>query len=210
VLAAQRGVPLCEQITEMGLDNPDRYFELRPEQRQWPEADRFRYMRREAIEVLRHNPGTYLVIHISGIAPLLLGGGASECIQLLGLDNGTQDRVDRQFNGLVGYIWNLLLHHADLFCYNVLLSGVAVAFLGAAALGLLSRQTPRGISTLLLLCVGSYFVVLSAGPSGRPRYRHPVMPIACLFAAAGLARLSKRSAPAAVELAPAASGTLGA
>jgi 4-amino-4-deoxy-L-arabinose transferase-like glycosyltransferase len=208
VLAAQRGIPLGEQITEMGLDNPEKYLDLRPEQRQWPEVDRFRYMRREAIAVLRHNLGTYLVIHISGVAPLLFGGGASELVQLLGLDNGAQDNADRQFNGLAGYIWNLLRHHADLFCYNVLLSGVAVAILGAAALGLVSRQTPRGISTLLLLCVALYFVVLSAGPSGRPRYRHPIMPIACLFASPGLVLLSKRAACALVALAPDANGTL--
>jgi 4-amino-4-deoxy-L-arabinose transferase-like glycosyltransferase len=192
VLARQQGIPVTTQNIAMGASNPAVYFSLHPEQSTWTNVERYNYMRREGLKVLRANLGQYFVIHIEGIVPLLLGGGASETIQLLGLDHQArnQDAADREFTGVIGYAYRLMKGNLGLFCCNVVLSLIALGFLAAAAFGAFSRASVARLPLLFLLCIAAYFCALSGGPSGRPRYRHPAMPVVCLFAAEGARRLA--------------------
>ncbi|HEU0052720.1 MAG TPA: glycosyltransferase family 39 protein, partial [Longimicrobium sp.] len=56
VLAAREGIPFTEQLRRMGFPGGERYLAAHPEQRGWPEADFYRYMRREGTRVIRENP----------------------------------------------------------------------------------------------------------------------------------------------------------
>jgi 4-amino-4-deoxy-L-arabinose transferase-like glycosyltransferase len=192
VLARQRGITVDAQNTEMGYHGWPDYVKAHPEQADWTQVERLKYMRREGMRILRANPGQYLVIHVEGLVPLLLGGGATETIQLLGLNRQAQlqDEADRQFNGVIGYAYRLLTDNFGLFCCNVILSTIAVAFLAAGAVGAFNRATFARLPLFFLFCIGTYFILVAGGPTGRPRYRHHVMPIVCLFAAEGARRLT--------------------
>jgi hypothetical protein len=43
------------------------------------------------------------------------------------------------------------------------------------------------IAAVLLITIVVYFAVLSGGPMATGRYRHPIMPIVCIFAGYALA-----------------------
>ncbi len=212
VLARQNGVTVSEQNGAMGYVSSAVYLESHPEQTNWTNVERYNAMRREALKILRANLGQYFVIHAEGIVPLLLGGGASETIQLLGLNHQAQlqEKVDQQFNGVVNYALRLLNDHFGLFCCNVALSLIALGFVIAAAFGAFTRETFKHLPLVFLLCVAAYFAALSGGPSGRPRYRHPIMPIACLFAAEGARRLAagRKASRVTTEFSPAMTDTV--
>jgi hypothetical protein len=63
--------------------------------------------------------------------------------------------------------------------------GLCVVY-GLALRGLMIKQVFTNASVVLVLLVATYFVVVAGGAAGGGRFRHPVMPIICALAAAGL------------------------
>jgi uncharacterized membrane protein HdeD (DUF308 family) len=77
-----------------------------------------------------------------------------------------------------------------------------------ALVGLMSRRFSSG-ATALLVATAIYFVLISGGPASLSRFRHPVMPIVCLFAAAGIVDLRSGAAGRYRQGHPAGSTTQG-
>ncbi len=63
---------------------------------------------------------------------------------------------------------------------------VVVIQLSVFALGVFRVWRTRTLVAMVLLGAVAYFLVVSGGPIGYSRFRHPMMPMICIFAGVGL------------------------
>lgn len=170
VEARERGVPYYEQQKAFGYGEPS---DERP-------ADQARRIRAEATAILRRHPADAVALHARGIVMTMADPGAVELLRMFGAypeKGGLLGAVaDR---GIVATILNL---KPSVFWSNLILG---LAWL--ALLVLIWRGWPNRATAPLLLTAG-FLLALSGGPMATHRFRHPMMPIACLMAAAGLRR----------------------
>ena len=149
------------------------------------EAARARYMAREGRRIVLEHPAVFLGGYLSGIARTLLGPGIAEYMQLYG-----QPVPGGLTRTLAEGLWGerrWLLLGAGAFL-PIVLAQLAGATLGAA-------QVWRLACGSLLLWSVAYFVLLSGGPTGHSRFRHPMMPMLCVLAAAGVVRRGEARRP---------------
>jgi len=193
VLAVRQGIPFYEMQKQMGYQNTGVYFANHPDQRDWSQSKRYRYMRKEGVKILLQYPSTYLTIHLKGMLWTLLGPGATEYLRLfkfypesgglLGL------MVDK---GLLTTLIFVLKNNPLMFWTNLFLSGVLILYFLFGVIALLSRNLINNISIITLLSVGAYFFAISGGPHSYGRFRHPIMPILCILAGYGLSEAISR------------------
>lgn len=72
------------------------------------------------------------------------------------------------------------------FWSNLALAPFLGAYLGLAALAFCSRALRAEATAPVMLGVAVYFLVVSGGPAAYARFRHPIMPIVCVYAAYSL------------------------
>ncbi len=61
-----------------------------------------------------------------------------------------------------------------------------VVSLSSAAMALLHKDFPFGVSAIAILCILAYYLVVSGGPVGYHRFRLPIMPMISVFSGYGL------------------------
>jgi 4-amino-4-deoxy-L-arabinose transferase-like glycosyltransferase len=146
-------------------------------------------LRRRGLEALSQHPLTYARVYARGISRSLLNPGALTLLSLFGApesdpsaigrvvtDRGTLDAV----SGATRWRWPVI---AAFTVTSLFLLGE----LFFAALGLL-LSTAAWKGRLLTAGVALYFLLLSGGPSGASRFRHPMTPSLCALAGLGVAR----------------------
>jgi len=188
IRAARSGTPFETTLVAMGFDSDSHYFRLHPEQRAWRAGERWQFMADEGSREIKDNLGLYAGMHVSGMARVLLDPGAIDLLKLF-------HRYPTRNGGLLSTALTLGLRPAltRLLRTNtiafvllvVMAAGLCVVY-GLALRGLLITQAFTNASVILVLLVASYFVVIAGGPAGGGRFRHPVMPIICALAGAGL------------------------
>jgi len=192
-LRAARGHTSLEAAqVAMGYRNDSVYLALHPDQRAWRPGERFQFMADEgAREVLADLP-RYAPIHVAGMARVLFSPGVHEVLMLYGLPpvhGGFRDRVRTEGlgNGLI-QVWRTN-------AIAIVLLGVLGLVLGTmywlAVRGLVLGEHWRDPATVLVLASVAYFVTIAGGPAGESRFRHPVMPLVCVLAAAGVAATAR-------------------
>lgn len=156
-------------------------------QRQWAEA------RNRGLQKVFAHPATFVVDHIAGMGRTLFNPGALPFLDLLALDVRAQTRAVME----PGSLWRRLAVAAT----NPLLLTTAVAFtlllLAYLSLAAYSLTVPAPDRALRFVLAGLiiYFLVLSGGPWGQSRFRHPMMPMICVLCGAAIAdRVRVRSA----------------
>ncbi len=140
------------------------------------DAARADYMGREGRRIALEHPGTFVRQYLSGVFRLLAGPGFAEYMQIYG-----QPAPGGLTRTLQEGLWaerRWLLIGSAVFL-PLVLAQLAGALIGAARV----RRLAAGS---LLLWAVVYFVSLSGGPSSHSRLRHPVMPMLCVLAAAGV------------------------
>ena len=193
VRAAQRGRPFYEVQAEMGHRDEAAYFRSHPDQREWSRGRRYRHMRLAGAATLFRHPATYLKIHVKGVLRTLLDPGAFEYLKLFGLYPRSGGLlgvvVDR---GIVGAMGVLLRERPLVFWSNLALGLVLAGYLLFAAVALFAKGLWRmpGVGAVLLTAL--YLLISSGGPQALGRFRHPVMPVVCLFAGFGISWVSLR------------------
>jgi hypothetical protein len=178
--------PFIEVQSGLGYPDEQSYRMRHPEQTGWNQARRVDFMRSEAARVLRADPGTSLKVQLEGSVVVAFTPCAAELLRLLGVypADGPQ-RVLNQ--GPLRSAIRLEQAHPG---PAVLMATLEVVLLGLyllAARGAHSGCARREVMWLLL-GVSLYFLAVSGGAQAVGRYRLPVMPIVCIFAAAGLQR----------------------
>ncbi|MGE4159732.1 MAG: hypothetical protein AB7F75_11630 [Planctomycetota bacterium] len=134
--------------------------------------------------ILMAHPVEALLVHVKGLAVATLDPGSTEALQLIGLrKQGGGLLAGIQDDGVVGTIQTLVARQPLLLVISTLLGLVLAGLYVLSFLGL--RRLERG-GLLLLATVMAYLALVSGGANATGRFRHPVMPLICIVAAAGL------------------------
>jgi hypothetical protein len=193
VQAVRTGTTYYEMQRRMGYYDPRLYDAQHPEQATWTPARRLAYIGEEGRRTVWGAPLTYARIHLDGIVRTLLAPGATDALRFFALDGG-----------LAGYlgvfvdegVWRGVLRlFRDLpvvFWSNLVLAPFVLASLALAALGLGWRAVRGEPTAIMTLAVVVYLLAIAGGPSAYARFRHPIMPLVCVYAACGLDLLRRR------------------
>jgi hypothetical protein len=164
-----------------------REFDLRAGQPDWSPAQLLAFQRLEADRVFHAYPGLYLRGQLEGSIRVAFTPGAADALLVLGLpapNDREAFRHARNEGPLRAASWFLAVYPCQA-AFMVLLSAVTLALYWFAARGV-ARGRAHGSSFWLLLGVSLYLFAASGGAVELARYRLPVMPVVCIFAAAGL------------------------
>jgi hypothetical protein len=183
--------PFIEVQSGLGYPDEQSYLARHPEQAGWDQARRAAFMRSEAARVLRAHPGTAMKVQLEGAAVVAFTPCAAELLRLLGVypENGPKRVVDE--GPVRSALWFARAHPGP----AALMAALEAVLLGLyllAARGALCGCARREV-LWLLLGVSLYFLAVSGGAQAVGRYRLPVMPVVCAFAAAGLPRRDAQS-----------------
>ena len=89
-------------------------------------------------------------------------------------------------HGLWTAFTRLARGHPTLLVGSLAFLVVVVIQLSVCALGVVRVWRTRTLVAMVLLGAVAYFLVVSGGPIGYSRFRHPMMPMICIFAGVGL------------------------
>lgn len=185
----RNGMSFAATQLSMGYPNDTTYLAIHPEQQDWSPGQRMQWRAEQGRkEVLAAWP-RFAVMHTIGMARVLVDPGVIDPLRMLGLyplGGGLRNVVLTR--GLArGFVY--LVEHYSLAFVLLFVVGVPLAAeYWFAARGVTVGPGPAHPAMLLLLATVAYLVLITGGPVGVSRFRHPVMPFVCVLAAAGLSR----------------------
>lgn len=189
-LAQENRRSLLEQQKIMGLYDWEGYFSQHPEQRAWKQSDVYKYMGREGLKMVAGSPWAYVKAAAKGPIVTLLGPGLSSYLALFRFDASSQGWAEATYNALsASAFWQAIKKTSAVVLWgNLLLGGMLLINLLLCLTGLLSgkcveRKNMESVAILVL--VAAYFIVVPLN-TGHSRFRHPAMPIICVFAGCGM------------------------
>ncbi|MDR3774489.1 MAG: hypothetical protein P4L26_14125 [Terracidiphilus sp.] len=161
-----------------------------PEQAGWTQAQRIAFMGEEGSRVIRAHPRMYARTCIEPLVSMMLEPGAGYFARMLSLQDSELSNGVGTNQGMVHFGINLIKTHPAIAASKAVFMVVLAALYLLALKGILRGSIG---SPYLALLVGTafYFIGLcavTAGPGYDPRFRIPLLPIVCIFAAAGLLR----------------------
>jgi 4-amino-4-deoxy-L-arabinose transferase-like glycosyltransferase len=188
VVARNEGRPYLTVQDSLGYQN-ELFLIEHPAKRVEDQARHFNDIRHKARTILAAHLPTYCLIHLEGMVRMLFDPGATGFLQLLRID----DKIDMLIGaaldkGLVKAIAFFIRERPWVFWGNAVLGLFLLIYYAAAAVGLV--KTEKNLSTFTIIGVILYFILLSGGANAVSRFRHPCMPLLCIFAGQGLHRLS--------------------
>jgi len=184
VSADLRHISLESEQQKLGYPDESAYLAAHPEQRTWTRPQRLRFMRAQAMQILRQHPFLYLKTHFAGVAVVAFSPCATEWLQMLGAYPESMPR--RILNeGIAASIERVVLAHPGVTLAMALLETLVLTLYALAVRGLLAPPQNR-LPEYTLLGIALYFLLIAGGAQAVGRYRLPVMPILCVFAAAGI------------------------
>lgn len=195
ITAEMNHLSLAAQQRQLGYPDNTSYFAAHPEQRTWNQAQRLKFMKSEAVSVMRQHPLMYIRSHLIGVAIVAVSPGATEVLQMLNAYPRGTDMPRRLVNeGVQTSARQALRSHPGIAPVMMLFAGFALLLYGAAFIGLLSSR--RIVSPWMLAGTALYFLLISGGAQAVARYRLPAIPELCILASGGICALydkTKRS-----------------
>jgi hypothetical protein len=186
VTAELEHLALGEEQRRLGYPDEASYAAAHPEQAGWGQAQRLRFMRAQVARVLAGHRVLYLKTHVAGVGVVAFTPCASEWMQLLGVNPQDAAMPKRMLNeGVAGSVERVLRSDAGVAAWMAVLEAILVGLYVAAAAGLVRGRGDVRLK-MALAGVGLYFLLVSGGAQAVGRYRLPVMPEVCIFAAGGL------------------------
>jgi 4-amino-4-deoxy-L-arabinose transferase-like glycosyltransferase len=165
------------------------YESTHPQTATWTTGQYSDFWASQGMKIIRENPILLVKTGISGIIPMLAGGGDGPVLRMLNYpvytisDNDTFTALKnldvkffmKRFSSGISFITFL---YAEIY--------LVVIYLGMALwlLSVLARKDITNTSILIIVII-LYFFMISAGPESGSRFRVPVMPFLCLLAASG-------------------------
>ena len=193
--AAAEGLSFYALQRELGYHDLDIYLARHPEQRAWTPAQRFTWMGRTGLTMVLENPATALGVYLRGLLRVALDPGGIEYWKLFGAypaeGSGLLGRIVDQ--GLWATLRQVVVQRpglvlTELVCGLLLLALYALAARGVTCVG----PEARVAAATCLVAAGLLFLA-AGGPHSLSRFRHPIMPIVCVFAGPGLAASVRRA-----------------
>jgi hypothetical protein len=179
--------PIFQVMRELGGGGSN-YVAAHPEQVGWSQAQRLDFMKSETDKVVRQHFGLFLLSRIQGSTRVAFSPAASDLISQMTLADPTEVERMRAELHAQGPLYAAIKFAVARPFVGALMAGLEILLLGTyffAVKGVLRRGVP-GACLWLLFGVWLYFMAISGGALGGGRYRLPVMPIICIFAAAGI------------------------
>jgi hypothetical protein len=167
------------------------YLTLHPEQAGWSQTQRLAYLHAEAVRIIAAHPVVYLRTCFVALLKTVFYPSIYNLTRPRYLQAPTYSTVIAR-QGLAA--WRLILARALAKPWIIaenLVGCLFLLWLYVSAVRGISRCKLRDARIWLLLGTSIYIIVLSALATGAlptPRLRLPIMPIVCIFAAAGLIR----------------------
>jgi len=191
VIAAHQHLPLVKVQQQLGMDART-YLRVHPEQKTWTIAQRLQYMSREAHRVLLNDPITFGRIHCQGIVRTVVGPGTSELLRFFNMyPKGRGDILSSISDyGFVKSMKIISTTEPRFFWAILVLMPLECLYLVCAAVGVALSRLARDPAVQATVLIATYLLVTTGGPLGFSRFRIPVMPIICIFAAHGLSQLA--------------------
>jgi hypothetical protein len=174
------------------------YLALHPDQAAWSQGQRLAFMHSEASRVIRTHYGIYLRYSLEGLLGVVfrLGSGSFDRLVYPG---GVPKSASKISGAGVVRQWIILARAFPWVAVEMQFTGIFVYglyLIAARGLFLLIRGVFRGRThnacLWLLLGVSLYFIAVigvGGGTAEDSRLRLPIMPVVCIFAAAGFLRI---------------------
>lgn len=189
VVASQQDLSYSDTQRQMGCFDLAIYFRDHPEQRDWTEKQILAYKRLQAVHVMFSDPMTFACIYVAGVVRGIFDPASTELIRFFdfyprdgGLLNTALDR------GVIAVI-EALLADPLLAASTIILLALHLVYLSSARIAVVRTPKRDPAMLMMLLIIGCYLVV-PGGPAVWARFRHPAMPIMCMFAAYVLSNCS--------------------
>jgi 4-amino-4-deoxy-L-arabinose transferase-like glycosyltransferase len=192
VSAELQHITLGAQQKKLGYLSDADYIAVHPEQRQWSEKERLRFMRAQSMQILSAHPWLYLKTHIVGVGVVALTPCATELLQFFGaypIDDAMPHRIVNE--GVIHSLVRVFELYPKVILAMALLEALLLLLYGLAIRGSL-RVHRNGLTLLTVVGVALYFLLISGGAQAIGRYRLPAMPELCILAGGGLALLHKK------------------
>jgi hypothetical protein len=178
--------PFVEVQNDYGYTDEQAYVLLHPEQAGWSQARRIAYMYTEATHILLAHPGIFARMYLEGSAMVAFTPCAADLLRLLAAYPEDSEMPGRVVDaGPVRAALRLAGAHPWPATVMAALEAVLLCLYLLAARGLIYCRARRDLLGLLL-GVSLYFLAVSGGAQAVGRYRLPIMPVVCIFAAAGI------------------------
>jgi hypothetical protein len=192
VTAELEHIPLEAEQKRLGYPDESAYFAMHPEQRQWTQPQRLRFIREQALKILSAHPALYLRSHIVGVGVVAFTPCAAEFLQLLNAYPSSASMPHRVLNeGVAKSALRIFIAHPGVSIIMALFEAFLLALYGLAIRGYLTADR-RNPAVITLVRIAIYFVLISGGAQAVGRYRAPVMPLLCVLAAGGLSPCGQR------------------
>ena len=163
------------------------FLALNPDKTECSKKDLYKFWAEEGSKIILQNPVLYAKIHIKGIIRLMMDPGATFYLTLFHKYpriGGLLDTLENK--GLFRSILFLAKEKPTVFWSNLFLGIYLLFFYFLAIFSLYSKKFWNNFSVLIIIYISLYFIILSGGPGGIHRFRHPIMPIICIISAYGL------------------------
>ena len=187
VSAEVQHISLGEEQKRLGYLSAGDYLAAHPEQVNWTETQKLKFMRSQSVQILAAHPWIYLRSHVAGVGVVALTPCATELLQLFRaypMDDAMPHRIVNE--GIVASLEKVLANHPGV----MIAMGLLEVFLLLLYLSAARACLAAGIENLAMITVVGivfYFLLISGGAQAVGRYRLPVMPLLCILAAGGVA-----------------------
>jgi 4-amino-4-deoxy-L-arabinose transferase-like glycosyltransferase len=190
-LAKINHIPFEEQQELMGLHNFQLYFNTHPGQVNWTQSQIYKSMGQESIQILLTHISVYLPIHLKGIFLMLFGPGSIDFLKMVNLypDQGGLINMINNY-GLIYAIGFLAKNQTIAFSINLVETIFITILYSSLIVGWFKSIRIAPWISWLVFVVILYIVAISGGPQALSRYRHPLMPIFCVFSGQGIISIS--------------------
>jgi 4-amino-4-deoxy-L-arabinose transferase-like glycosyltransferase len=194
VRAIQERVPYYEMQRSMGCPDKKIYLQNHPEQSYWDRGKIYHSMGREGLKIITREPVTYLLIHAKGIVRTLIDPGITEYLIMFKRHSWSGGLLGQALDQGLFVTFKDFARTMPIFFFGLLtlLGLYLVVSFGSAVVALFHKAFPYGISTVAILCILGYYLLVSGGPVGYHRFRLPIMPLVCVFSCYGLYLLQGR------------------
>jgi 4-amino-4-deoxy-L-arabinose transferase-like glycosyltransferase len=186
VSAELEHIPLIEQQRKLGYLNESQFLAIHPDLRGASQSQRLAMMRRSATAILAENRLLYLKTHFVGVGVVIFTPCAAELLELIGgypTDSTMPHRIVNE--GVLRSVLSVVVSHPGISVVMCLFEGWAVILYVLSIIGA-AKGNPDRTCLVVLAGIAIYFLLISGGAQAIGRYRLPVMPVVCIFAAGGI------------------------
>lgn len=194
VSAELQHISFGAQQQKLGYPEDRYYAAAHPEQLFWTQSQKQRFMRTEALAVIKDHPVLYLKTHVIGVAIVAFTPCATELLQLIdAYPNG--DVMPHRILSLgipASIMRTMIADPAAAAIMAVLETFLLFQYIFTIRGCIRAYALPSRPQMLTLVGIAMYFLLISGGAQAVGRYRAPVMPALCVLAAGGLVSSRKK------------------